>query len=531
MQRTLSICLACVALACTGTTHAAPPLPTPADLYGDLFVRVQLEAIYPDSKTFVDALPIRAPEQLMAEYAQVSKRPDFDLRQFVTERFSTPALPETAYRTQPGADVRDHIDRLWSVLERKPDDQRPWSSRIALPGRYIVPGGRFNEIYYWDSYFTLLGLQESGRHDLSVAMVRNFAWLIDHFGHVPNGNRSYYLSRSQPPFFAAMVELIAARDGKSVYKEYLPQLQREYDFWMDGAASLAPGSAHRRVVRMADGSLLNRYWDDRDIPREEAYKEDVATARMSKRPASEVYRNLRAAAESGWDFSSRWLADGRNLSTIRTTELLPPDLNSLLHQLEVTIARACESVADAACARDMQARASARKKAIAKYLWNPEVGAYTDYDQTARKQGTQVTAATLYPLYFKVSDAAQASAVAATVRAQLLQPYGLATTTVETSQQWDAPNGWAPLQWIAIEGLESYGHESLAGVIAQRWVGANLQVFRSTRKLVEKYDLRDRGAGKGGEYPTQDGFGWTNGVLRKLLVMYPRLAEQPTSGL
>src|SRR5690606_8834083 len=132
-------------------------------------------------------------------------------------------------------------------------------------------------------YFTMLSLEESGRHDLTLSMLENFAWLIDRYGHIPNGNRTYYLSRSQPPFFAFMVELAAAREGESLYVKYLPQLRAEYAFGMEGALALAPGSAPRRVVRMPDGAILNRYWDDRDTPREEAYKEDVATARASQR--------------------------------------------------------------------------------------------------------------------------------------------------------------------------------------------------------------------------------------------------------
>jgi alpha,alpha-trehalase len=506
---------------------AAADVQTPAQIYGELFERVQLEQIYPDSKSFVDALPISPPEQVLAEYRQARGRPDFDLRKFVAAHFTAPPQAGADYHTVPGQDVREHIDALWKVLERKPEDQRPYSSRLALPHRYVVPGGRFNEIYYWDSYFTMLGLEQSGRHDLTTSMLDNFAWLIEQFGHVPNGNRSYYLSRSQPPFFAAMVELAAQRDGDVAYRKYLPQLRREYEFWMEGEQALAPGTAHRRVVRLRDGTLLNRYWDDRDTPREEAYREDVATARESRRPAANVYRNLRAAAESGWDFGSRWLADGKTLATIHTTDFIPPDLNSLMYQLEMTIAKGCEVTSDAACAKDMQSRASKRKAAVERVLWSAKLGAYTDYDWRAQKSSERISAATLYPLYFKLSDAEKARTIATTVRAKLLQPHGIATTTANTGQQWDAPNGWAPLQWIAIGGLRNYGEETLAGTIAQRWVAKNLQVYRSTGKLVEKYDVTGSAAGGGGEYPLQDGFGWTNGVLRHLLALYPKLASVP----
>jgi alpha,alpha-trehalase len=518
-MRNIIACLAFTSSCLLGAAAAAPELATPAELYGELFERVQLSAIYPDSKTFVDALPNRPPEQVMAEYRQARARANFDLRAFVAERFGAPPYAGAEYRTAPGQDVREYIDALWSVLAHEPDEPPAHSSRLPLPQRYVVPGGRFDEVYYWDSYFTMLGLQESGRHDLMLAMLANFAWLIDRYGHVPNGSRSYYLSRSQPPFFAAMVELVAARDGRSTYGKFLPQLRAEYNFWMEGATSLAPGSAHRRVVCLPDGSILNRYWDDRDTPREEAYKEDVATARASERSAAEVYRNLRAAAESGWDFSSRWLADGMTLATIRTVELIPPDLNSLLYQSELTIAKGCAVVADTACVKDVRSKARKRKAATARFLWNPRAGAFTDYHWRTHERGTQVTAATLYPLYVGLADEAQARAVANTARKTLLEPYGLATTTKRTGQQWDAPNGWAPLQWIAIQGLKNYGHMRFANVIAQRWVAKNLQVYRDTGKLVEKYDVTGAvtGGGGGGEYPLQYGFGWTNGVLRKLL--------------
>jgi alpha,alpha-trehalase len=186
------------------------------------------------------------------------------------------------------------------------------SSLLPLPHPYVVPGGRFREVYYWDSYFTMLGLEADGRHELVRDVVENFAFEIDCYGHVPTGNRSYYPSRSQPPFFSLMVDLVARREGDKSYVNYLPQLKAECDYWMDGFAALAPNQGYRRVVRLADGTLLNRYWDDRPEPRDESYREDVKAGSERRADPAGVYRSLRAGAESGWDFSSRWLADGRH---------------------------------------------------------------------------------------------------------------------------------------------------------------------------------------------------------------------------
>ncbi|MEJ1098280.1 MULTISPECIES: alpha,alpha-trehalase TreF [unclassified Pseudoxanthomonas] len=491
-------------------------------LYGDLFEDAQ--QVLTDTKGFVDATPKQPPAGIAAEYENLRGTPGFDLRAFIAKQFVMPPLAGGDYRTDPNHDVREHIDALWSVLERKPEPADSRTTLLPLPYRYIVPGGRFNEIYYWDSYFTMLGLEESGRHDLAVDMVKNFAWLIDHYGHIPNGNRTYFLSRSQPPFFAAMVNLLAERDGPSVLATYLPQLAKEHEFWMQGGEGLAPGQAHRRVVRLADGSLLNRYWDDCDTPREESYGRDVETTRASGRPAAEVYRNLRAGAESGWDYSSRWLADGKTLATVRTVEIVPPDLNSLLYNLELTLAKAYRTAKQPAKATEFQKRAEARKAAIRRHLWNTEKGMFADYLWKEDKPTDHVTAATLYPLFFGIADRRQADQVAKRVRADLLQPNGLATTMLRTGEQWDMPNGWAPLQWIAIQGLNDYGHKELAETIAERWIRSNVTVFEKTGKLVEKYDVTGHAAAGGGEYELQDGFGWTNGVLRKLIALYPAAA-------
>lgn len=494
---------------------------SPAQIYGELFERVQLDRVFEDGKTFVDAVPRDESSRILVAYEREKDRPGFELRVFVARHFELPQARDSGYIGDPARDVVEHIDALWDVLTREPDDARTGSSLLPLPHPYVVPGGRFREIYYWDSYFTMLGLEQSGRHDLALDMLANFADLIDRHGHIPNGNRTYYLSRSQPPFFAAMVELVARRDGEEVYRRHLPQLRREYAFWMEGAGKVPAGSAHRRVVRFADGAVLNRYWDDRAAPRDESYAEDVATAAASDRPKEEVYRNLRAAAESGWDFSSRWLADGHTLATIRTVEIVPVDLNSLLFQLELTLATAYRATGNAPEATRFEAAAAARHKAMNAYLWNESLGAYADYDWKAGAHTPHVSAAMLFPLYFGVASDAQADRTARLVERDLLQPDGLATTTARTGQQWDSPNGWAPLQWIAVESLREHEEDALAGQIACRWIRENVGAYRASGKLVEKYDVTGEGEAGGGEYPLQDGFGWTNGVLRALLALYP----------
>lgn len=481
--------------------------------------------VFPDSKTFVDAVAKRDPSDVVASYRRERQEPGFDLKGFVAREFTILPPAASDYHTIPGEDVRSHIDRLWPVLTRQPAQAAEYSSRLPLPHRYVVPGGRFNEMYYWDSYFTMLGLQASGQHQLLREMCDNFAFLVERYGHIPNGNRSYYLSRSQPPFFAAMVELLVAHEGAGAYSRYLGALQKEYDFWMEGSERLSIGQAHRRVVRLDGDTILNRYWDDSATPREESHREDVATTAATQRPKDEIYRNLRAAAESGWDFSSRWFADGKTLASIRTVDMAPIDLNSLLYRLERTLASAYDATSNAR-AEEFRARAAKRQAAIQRYLWNPDAGAFTDYLWKEGRAMSQVTSATVAPLFFDLASQAQAKIVAATVSDQLLKAHGLVTTANTTGEQWDAPNGWAPLQWMAIEGFRSYGNQKLADTIAQRWVKQNLAVFEASGKLVEKYNVTAAGTGAagGGEYPLQDGFGWTNGVLRALLLRYPELA-------
>jgi alpha,alpha-trehalase len=491
---------------------------SPRQLFPGLFEAVQLSDIFPDNKTFVDAVPKRDPELILKDYIDQKDKPGFDLKQFVADNFTMPGKSSEVFKSDISLGVRKHIDTLWEVLYRKHDTITKYSSLLPLPNDFIVPGGRFREIYYWDSYFTMLGLQESHKTKIIQNMIDNFAYLIDKYGFIPNGSRTYYLTRSQPPFFSMMIDLLAKDEGDNVIVKYQPELLKEYAFWMNGAEKLKPGQAYRNSVRMPDGEILNRYWDESDKPREESFKKDVNAAKETTQKPEEFYRNIRAAAESGWDFSTRWLDTTAKLGTIQTTFIIPVDLNCLLYHLELSIARSYQLQGNENKYRFYLTKATLRKKAILKYSWSEKNGWFMDYNWKLKHITPHQTLAGVFPLEFKIADTKQAAKVAFNLKTQFLKPGGLVTTLKRSGQQWDNPNAWAPLQYMAIDGLNNYHQNSLARSIAVNWIRTNTDVFNSTGKLMEKYNVIDTDVkAGGGEYPLQDGFGWTNGVLLNLL--------------
>lgn len=486
----------------------------------ELFVAIQLSNIFLDSKTFNDCIPKMDTEVILTHYNSQKDLLNFDLSAFVTTHFQLPISTTSDYQSDTSKPITEHLHSLWNVLTKEPSQTH--SSCIPLPYPYIVPGGRFQEIYYWDSYFTMLGLQVSRRIDLIESMVNNFSHLITTIGHVPNGNRSYYISRSQPPFFALMLDILTEEKGKSfVYHNYQNILKKEYDFWMNNTKQLSSQGVNnsKRVVKLEDGTILNRYWDDCDSPRPEAYKEDIEVAhQVPERQASDVYRDIRAAAESGWDFSGRWFADGNRLSSIQTTSLLPVDLNCLLLYMEETLLEMAQFSNDLTAINHYTTTIKQRKKGVQDYCWSEEKGFYFDYNFQTQKRSKIASLAAVFPLFFNISSPNQAERVALKLEKEFLKAGGLVTTLNETGQQWDSPNGWAPLQWMAYKGLLNYGFETLANEIKNRWISLNCHVYQETGKMTEKYNVIDcNKSGGGGEYPNQDGFGWSNGVLLNFL--------------
>lgn len=478
-----------------------------------------MENIFPDGKTFVDCTPRSEFSSLLKFYEEQKNELGFDLSSFINEHFILPKTYSTKYVSVTGRPIVEHIEMLWDELTRQPEEGE--SSLIPLPHPYIVPGGRFREIFYWDSYFTMLGLQLSGKTEMMQNMVNNFSYLIDQFGYIPNGNRTYFLGRSQPPFYASMVKLLAEVKGENILIDYLPQLEKEYGFWMRGSNELNEKNISvNRVTLMPDGNILNHYWDENDTPRPESFKEDIELAR-NVGDKKKLFRNIRAACESGWDFSSRWFKNENDFTTIHTTEIIPVDLNCLLFDLETTIAKAYQLSNNNTSAEKYTIAADNRKQAINKYCRDEKQVTYFDYDYIEGKQKQTKTLAATFPLFFNMATGYHADGVMKFLQKHFLFPGGLQTTTVTTGQQWDSPNGWAPLHWIAIRGLLNYGFKELAKDIAQRWMNINEKVYLNTGKMMEKYNVvaTDLEAG-GGEYQSQDGFGWTNGVYLKLSSLF-----------
>jgi len=508
-----------------GLSATAQTPASPAKIYGKLFHDVQMAPVFPDQKTFPDAVPKKAPADIVADYQKTTSNPAirFALDLFVSENFEVPKEPQINYIRQE-TDIVAHIKNCWGVLRREAEKPVEGSSLLPLPHPYIVPGGRWRELDYSTAYFAMLGLKESGHADMIENMVKNFAAEADSLGYIPAGNRSYLLGRPGPPYFALMIELLASVKGDNAYQTFLPQLEKEYAYWMEGAAACKPGQAAKRLVKLADGTLLNRYWDDNNTPRAEQYRNDVETAQKAgNKPL--LYQQLRSAAASGWEPSGRWRADEKNAASTIALSVIPIDLNCLLYKLEQVIARAKQAQGQDSAAAAFHKKADRRAFAIDKYCWNKAINFYTDYNFLSRKQLNRITPAGIYPfcVYETKLDymSLLARRVATVIKTKLLKNGGIQSSDRSTGLDRDAPYGVAPLQWMAVYGLDRCGQKELAREIGQRWIKLSTDVFKRSGKLLDKYNVADTGVETNkGEGISNYGFSYTNGVLLQLLAIY-----------
>lgn len=495
-----------------GAASESPEKLPPSTAFGEMFDQIAQLGLVP-AKDWADATPRETPQRILEAFEQAAPATPPELLDFVQTWFDLPGEVQVTCRLPT---LEAQIDATWDALIRPARVVPSGSSLIPLPYLSVSPGGRFRECYYWDSYFSLIGLRH--RPDVIRAAAENMRWQVQQHGFIPNGNRTYFLTRSQPPLFFKIVELLASIDGADVAAAFLPALIEEHAFWMKCAAQPVSQGAFRRVVTLEDCTELNRYWDDAATPRDESYLIDLKLASSApERPAAGLFRDVRAACESGWDFSSRWFGKQGGLSSICTTSIIPVDLNSFLYGQEKFIAEVLRRSGRADEAEGFRSLAERRLRAIRLRLWDDTAGVFDDWNWTTDAFCGSVSAAMVAPLWMEAATHDQARQVALKVERSLMAPGGLMATTTRSGEQWDAPNGWAPLQWMAVEGLSRYGYDDLASEIRSRWVSMVRKVFGSTGRLFEKYDVVSGAPGAGGEYTIQDGFGWTNGVTKAFL--------------
>ncbi|XP_058489698.1 trehalase [Solea solea] len=554
------------ALVACGDNASLPPCDSEIYCTGPILHQVQTAKLFDDDKYFVDMKLKAAPDVVLSAFQNLSNEmpnvtlPPAKLQEFLDVNFEKPGTefePWTppdwhdkpkfleGIADQNLRDWAEKIHKLWKSLGRKiragVKDHPELYSQIYLPHPFVVPGGRFREIYYWDSYWIINGLLLSEMTDTAHGMIQNFLYLVNRYGFIPNGGRVYYERRSQPPFLTLMVEsYYQASKDKDFLREALPTLEREYGFWME----------NRSVAVTVNGAqhVLNRYHVEVGLPRPESYTDDLELAQgLSEARKEQLWMDLRAGAESGWDFSSRWYidGDGHNNGTLketRTSQILPTDLNALLYLNEKTLASFHRTLGDADSAAVYDRAAARRQEAVEAVLWDEERGAWFDYNLLTHSKHFEFYQSNLAPLWaqcYSRPEMGEKAVQYLKMSGALQFPNGVPTSLRESGQQWDYPNAWPPLQHVLISGLSKLPSEDarqLAFDLAQRWIKTNWLAYTKYDAMFEKYDVNGDGKpGGGGEYEVQLGFGWTNGVALQLLDQYGASltsgSQQVSSGL
>src|SRR5271156_152110 len=478
--------------------------------------------------------------------------------------------PEALRKLASECDVRvEHlpvkIDRLGEIDTGK--IQPP--GLLYLEHRYVVPGGRFNEMYGWDSYFIIRGLLRAGRVELARGMVNNFFFEIENYGAMLNANRTYYLTRSQPPFLSSMfvdVYETLQKTGRAdpIWLSHAyADLEKDYEMW-------------NRDPHLAGDTSLSRYYDFGEGPPQEAVQDETGYYRnvasyfffhpaqadsyiVDSLPAaaesvagsaytlqvcdfsqtmnragcdegrqfklsSDYYRGDRSMRESGFDVSFRFGPFGA-----ATHHYAPVCLNSLLYKTEKDMAQIGQWLGREADADKWSKRAEKRKQLITRYLWDDKAGFFLDYNLTTSQKSSYNYATTFYPLWAGVATQEQAQAVEKNLRT-LEKPGGLAMSAEDTGAQWDLPYGWGNIEMLAVAGLRRYGYNADADRVSYEFLSMVAENFRRDRYIVEKYNVVTRSSEAHAELGYQMnvvGFGWTNAAFLELLGGLPKeMAER-----
>ena len=392
--------------------------------------------------------------------------------------------------------VREYIEANWDNTTRFFTEDK--DTLIGLPYPYTVPccEGAFQEMYYWDVYFTNVGLIKSGRLSQAKNNVDNMCYLINKFGFMPNGNRTFYLSRSQPPFLSQMVRCIYEKTGDVQWlSECCKALEKEYEFWKNERQTPCGlnryyGSFNREELMNFCGLLCKRF--NIEKPDDESIAECYGKAMYS-------------FAESGWDCNSRMGLDCYNYAWV--------DLNSLLFGIETDMAFFSAELKNGHEAIWTE-RAENRRGRMKKLLWNDALGAFCDFNFIVCKQADIISAAQFYPMFSGVCTKEQAERTVELL-SEIEAEFGVACCEKREDLfglQWDYPNGWACLQYVVVHGLLRYGYRKEALRIAEKYKRLVEKVFNTTGKLWEKYDVATGGVSHNKEYETPAMMGWTAGV-------------------
>jgi alpha,alpha-trehalase len=436
---------------------------------------------------------------------------------------------------------------------------------LYLPNPYIVPGGQFNEMYGWDSYFIILGLLRENRLALAKGMVDNFFFEIEHYGGVLNANRTYYLTRSQPPFLTSMIlavydaEKVAGRDDKAWLERGYGYARTDYERWTS-PPHLAGDTGLSRYFGRGDGPVPEILNDPSHYYREVAeyflmhpgdnhgqmvsvgahhptastagqiFDLFVCGSKVTTAPdakdcrehrvalTSDYYKGDRSMRESGFDVTFRFGPYGDE-----THDYAPVCLNSLLYKMELDLAEISTLLGEKSQAQEWKRKAAQRRANIDKHLWDAKAGLFYDYNFQTRTRSSYDFATTFYPLWAGLATKEQAKAVAAKI-SLFEEPGGLVTSRNNSGAQWDYPYGWAPLQLLAVEGLRRYGYAADANRISYKFLSMILKDFETEKHIREKYDVVTRESVthiRAGYTTNQIGFGWTNGVFLELLHELP----------
>ncbi len=497
-----------------------------------------------------------------------TKRDKEELQQFINKWFLQPGTDTEPIEFSLGCgdtiknrNSKQSMDKLptfegllgsMSKLCRKAchPDSGMKSSLIHAPYPFVIPGERFRESYYWDSYWIIKGLlKEKSHYEFCLGIVRNFAYMVQKVGMVPNGFRSYYLNRSQPPMLTCMVsELYNHSDCKmDLIAEFLHTMKQELLFWRES----------KRTIRLAGNVVASRYYSEWPKPRPESLSEDLHTfesykahldwARIPKEERRSLqntfFCNISAAAESGWDFSSRWLDESNTLPSIRTIRILPVDLNAILFKSERLVSGFAKEIGDIETSIQFDRFYRERRQSFVSIFWDPlkskwrDVLLTKDCSAIAEFSRQEDYASDWVPLWCLDEDGDKetlAQAIESLRNSKINAFGGISASSIFTGQQWDWPNVWPPLQYFLAEGCWSVARiirlgaeiqndtdiqnaavkaQMLGDEIKNRFLVSIRHAWDQKHTLPEKFDCEHHGGfGFGGEYECVEGFGWTTGL-------------------